>query len=75
MNVPKRKPKYWGSPVPEFDDFNQLIDDIFINGKTIVSSWAIMTPKSFQRYGVGLGTDSGQRYSKQADGQWLKVEG
>jgi len=34
-----------------------------------------MTPKSFEINGIALGLGLGQRYKKQSDGKWLKVEG
>jgi hypothetical protein len=35
-----------------------------------------MTLKSWRLHGFGkLGTGYGQKYEKQADGRWLKVEG
>ena len=38
-------------------------------------SLGMMTPASHDYYGRGLGTGYGQKYMKQADGKWLKVEG
>lgn len=68
--------KYWMGSVPKTDDFGDKITDEFIDGKTTMGSWANMTPKSFKRMGWGkLGTGYGQRYKKQNDGKWLKIEG
>lgn len=70
------KPKYWCGPVREKDDFEQPIVDTFIDGKTCMGAWAIMTPAMYSRYGMGgYGMGRAQRYEKQADGRWLKVEG
>lgn len=66
---------YWLSPVGEVDDFGDRITDEIIDGVTNLGPWALMTPKSFERYGRGLGTGRGQRYRRQSDGKWLKVEG
>ena len=72
----KNVAKYWTTPVNERDDFGDLIDDIIIDGKTKIGPWAIMTPASFDKYGLGkLGTGFGQKYQKQSDGNWLKIEG
>jgi len=72
--------KYWLGPVHDLDDFGNQIHDEFVDG--CISSdhggngaWAIMTPEAHNHIGVGLGMGRGQRYKKQADGRWLRVEG
>jgi len=71
-----REPRYWmGSDVGTKDDFGNSIIDEFIDGRTRYGSWAIMSLYSFKMYGTGLGMGKGQRYKKQPDGKWLKVEG
>jgi hypothetical protein len=67
--------RYWIGSVGPKDDFGQKIEDEFIDGHTAMGPWAIMTPSSHRIYGFGLGTGRGQRYERQADGKWLKVEG
>ena len=67
--------KYWTGDVGTEDDFGANIRDEFIDGKTRRGPWAIMTPSSWRIRGVGLGIGQGQRYKKQPDGRWLKVEG
>lgn len=68
--------KYWLGHVGQADDFNSAIGDEIIDGKTRQGPWALMTPSSWRLHGIGkLGTGYGQRYQKQADGRWLKVEG
>jgi hypothetical protein len=58
------------------DDFGKTIDEQFVDGKTNMGPWAIMTPSSWRLNGVGqLGLGRGQRYERQADDRWLKVEG
>ena len=69
------KKRYWMGHTPLNDDFGHPIDDEFIDGKTNGGPWAFMNPTSFAIYGVGLGLGQGQRYVRQADGRWLKVEG
>ena len=69
------RPVYWTGDVDTKDDFGVLIANEFVDGKTKQGPWAIMAPSSWRRQGVGLGLGRGQRYKKQADGQWLKVEG
>lgn len=69
---------FWIGDIPETDDFGLPIDDIFIDGRTCHGPWAIMNPTSWAfrnatngEFGVG----KGQKYKKQEDGRWLKVEG
>jgi hypothetical protein len=74
----EREPVYWLSPVKERDDFGDSITDEIIDGKTSFGPWALMTPKSWRDFSgtngkLGLGL--GQRYKKQANSRWLKVEG
>lgn len=68
-------PVYWLSPVGGFDDFADPIGDTIIDGRTTVGPWALMTPASHAKYGMGLGVGRGQKYVQQTDGRWLKVEG
>ena len=69
------KERYWVGEVNEHDDFEQVIGEEFIDGKTLGGPWAIMTPASWAKHGVGkLGTGYGQRYKKTL-GRWPKVEG
>ena len=67
---------YWLSPLGGFDDFDQPYGNEMIDGGTKFGPWANMTPESWKQFGIGrLGQGFGQRYKKQADGRWLKVEG
>lgn len=45
----------------------------FVDGKTVIGSWASMCITCHDRRGVGLGTGLGQRYEKQPDGRWAKM--
>ena len=65
----------WVGPVPEKDDFGYTIGGVFIDGKLQRGPWAIMTPGNHRLHGVGLGTGRGQKYKKNPDGKWVKVEG
>jgi len=68
--------KYWMGNVQKQDDFGDEIVDVFIDGKTNQGPWGFMTPESWKKHGVGkLGTGFGQKYKKQDDGKWLKIEG
>ena len=71
----KQDAVYWLSPVGGFDDFGMPISDCIIDGATTSGPWGIMTPSSHRMHGRGLGLGKGQRYEKQDDGKWLKVEG
>lgn len=70
--------QYWLSRVNATDDFGDPVTDVIIDGKTCFGPWGLMTPKSWARYsGTSgkLGLGMGQKYKKQSDGKWLKVEG
>jgi hypothetical protein len=68
--------KYWETPLGVKDDFGELYKDVMYDGRTNVGPWANMAEQSWRIYGIGkLGTGYGQKYKKQADGRWLKVEG
>jgi hypothetical protein len=70
--------QYWLSPVGEVDDFKSPILDDIVDGKTKHGPWALMSLASWHEHsGTGgrLGLGLGQRYRRQADGRWLKVEG
>jgi hypothetical protein len=70
------RPKYWMGTMRSKDDFGVPYKDIMIDGKTTSGPWANMTPESWRIHGFGkLGTGFGQKYKKQSDGRWLKVEG
>lgn len=60
----------------QMDDFGKPIIDEFVDGKTRLGPWANMSPASYKVLGIGqLGVGLGQRYKRQTDGRWLKVEG
>jgi hypothetical protein len=68
--------RYWIGRPPQDDDFGLPIIDQFVDGVTKQGPWAFMNPVSYREHGVGrLGTGYGQRYKRQTDGRWLKVEG
>jgi len=67
---------YWLGTIGDKDDFGRPITDEFIDGKTKMGPWAIMSIDSWRKYSNGqLGMGWGQRYKKMNDGRWLKVEG
>jgi hypothetical protein len=68
--------KFWMGSVGTIDDFGDAYQDVMYDGKTKTGPWACMTAKSWKKHGVGrTGTGLAQKYHKQADGRWLKVEG
>jgi hypothetical protein len=76
LTRPKPPATYWLSPVGAQDDFGDRVAGVIIDGKTKHGSWALMTPHSWSLHGIGqLGIGLGQRFERQTDGKWLKVEG
>lgn len=70
------KQVYWMGTLPPKDNFGIAYSNIMYDGKTKQGPWANMTPTSWRIHGVGrLGTGFGQKYEKQSDGRWLKIEG
>lgn len=69
------KDKFWMGEVPETDDFSDPIKDEFIDGKTRMGPWALMSKNSFKQHGVGIGQGKGQLYKKESNGQWKKIKG
>lgn len=72
------KQVFWCGPLGDTDDFGRPYGTEMIDGKTRHGPWANMSAESWKiESGTGgrLGTGFGQRYEKQADGRWLKVEG
>jgi len=47
----------------------------FVDGKTKDGPWAYMCLNCHKDSGIGFGTGHGQKYEKQADGSFKKVEG
>ena len=73
------EPVYWLSPLKELDDFGAPYNGEMFDAPTRFNGgqWANMSRKSWEAYGrtSKLGLGLGQRYLKQSDGKWLKVEG
>lgn len=69
------KPIYWvGSDPVKCDICKMAFGDTMFDSNT-VHGWANVCKTCFHFYGQGLGTGRGQKYEKQADGRWMKVEG
>jgi hypothetical protein len=72
----KMAEKYWTGNLGPKDDFGRPYGDLMYDGRTNMGPWANMSHDSWMMVGVKkLGTGYGQKYRKQADGRWLKVEG
>lgn len=78
-NKPAPKARYWMGTDPQNCDIcRKPFDKEFIDGATLRGPWANMCPTCWN-HGLGLGgactEGRGQKYAKQEDGRWLKVEG
>lgn len=69
--------RYWLGDPPMRCDINtsHRIKDEFVDGRTRMGPWANMCPSCARTIGVGLGTGKGQRYQREPDGRFAKVEG
>lgn len=81
MSTTKTEPVYWMGEVPKQCQLSgRAITTTFVDGRvpplsSRVGSWACMHPVYFRQLGGKLGLGMGQRYERQPDGRWLKVEG
>ena len=50
------------------------IEKTLIDGMTQMGPWAVMCPTCHKIHGVGLGDGRGQKYVKNAEGEFVKVE-
>ena len=71
------KTVYWIGSVPTHCEVCKIpINNEFVDGRVPgLGCWAIMHPTYYKQNGGKFGQGFGQRYQKQFDGRWLKVEG
>jgi hypothetical protein len=78
-DVTARRPVYWMSDVPDQCQVTRrAIDGEFVDGVVPSFSgtmWACWHPQEFTKRGGKYGTGSGQLFTLQADGRWLKTRG
>jgi hypothetical protein len=67
-------PTWKGTPPKECDLCRLPLTLTFIDGKTRAGPWGNMCGGCHTRYGVGLGTGRGQRYTWM-NGHWEKTAG
>ncbi len=69
--------KVWSGSEPKCDAGNghNLNGEFYDAAIPAYRQWAILCPACAKRHGVKLGLGFGQRYQKQSNGAWLKVEG
>lgn len=66
----------WMGEIPERCDICQVkLDKLteFVDGATVLRSWAIMCRPCHVKYGRGFGTGHGQLYRKASNNNWIKV--
>ena len=67
-----RKKIWMGST--KCDICGEELTKTLIDGRTSNGSWAVMCPKCHKVHGVGLGTGKGQKYVRDTEGDFVKVE-
>ena len=67
--------KKWVGSVGYCNLCHNPIVECFVDGTVRNGGWATMCVECHAEYGLGLGMGRGQKYQKQEDGSWLKVEG
>lgn len=66
--------KWMGSKVCDF--CHKDIDDILIDGKTMMGPWAVMCEECHSIHGYPtFATGIGQKYKKNSEGDFVKIEG
>lgn len=70
------KPAYWVGVITHCNLCEGALGSVMYDAREKWSGrWGNFCHSCFQAVGSGLGTGKGQKYAKQADGKWLKVEG
>ena len=75
--------KYWyGSKPTECEVCKHAIKDTFLDARlriemagSVWHGWGKVCEACHAAYGCGTGIGKGQKYQKQKDGTWLKIEG
>lgn len=65
--------KWLGSKV--CNSCGDLCEVFLYDAKTKQGPWAVLCEQCFKWFGFGLGTGLGQKYARQPNGEWHKVEG
>lgn len=66
----------WIGEIPKHCDICRTkLDKLseFVDGSTVLGSWAIMCRPCHVKYGRGFGTGHGQLYRKASNNNWIKV--
>lgn len=71
----KTKAKYWVGDTPRMCDMcREPFTDEF-SECAMYGVWGCFCPRCVRRYELSYGMGKGQRYTKQADGRWMKTAG
>jgi hypothetical protein len=72
----KPKPRYWlGSTPTQCQVCTGDYQGKMVDGALHTGQWALMCGQCHRNMGRGLGMGRGQKYTRQADGRWLKTGG
>jgi hypothetical protein len=66
----------WTGEIPSCQLCKKPSTDVFVDGKTSpLGQWAYMCVNCHKDHGLGFGLGRGQKYQRQNDGSFVKVEG
>jgi hypothetical protein len=74
MSITKT-PKYWQGSITTCNMCGGLFNGRMFDARLGNQGWGNICKDCFRDYNCSLGTGSGQEYSQQPDGRWLKVGG
>lgn len=77
MTTPKQKPRavYWLGEGRVCEYCKRGLVETLIDARVRDGGWMVLDADCHASIGMGFGVGRAQRYQRQADDRWLKVEG